>query len=106
MLYDLWSSSEPIVQASSPHLRIKSAEGLHQEGGPAHVENRSGAALLPLTDPVVEAQQVCKAFRVLEGGESRSLLGLVLRRVRNKLKREQKMKWKTMSIHFDPRRSD
>lgn len=48
------------------HLCIKAAQGLDQVGGPAHVEDRCGTALLPFTDAVIEAQQVGKAFWVLE----------------------------------------
>lgn len=42
------------------------------------MEHRRGAALLPLTDAIIETQQVSKAFWVLERREGSSLLGEVM----------------------------
>ena len=61
-------------QAACLYLSIEAAKGLDQVGGPAHVQDRGRAPLLPLADAIVETQQVSKAFWVLEGGESVSLL--------------------------------
>lgn len=47
------------------YLCFKSTEGLNEVGGPAYMKNRCGTSLLPLTDSVIETQQVCKAFWVL-----------------------------------------
>lgn len=57
--------SVPLL-CSHPHLSLEAAQGLHKEGGPAHVQHRRGAALLPFADAIVESQQVGKALRVLE----------------------------------------
>lgn len=61
------------------YLCVKTTEGLDQVGGPANMKDRGGATLLPLTDAVIETQQVGKAFWVLEGREGGGLYGLVLR---------------------------
>lgn len=58
------------VTPKKPHLAIEAAEGLHEEGGPAHVQDGRGAPLLPPADAVVEAQQVSEALGVLQGWET------------------------------------
>lgn len=66
------------------HLGVEAAQRLDQVGGPAHVEDGGGAALLPLADAVVKAEQVGETFRVLKCGERRGLLGELLETTRTR----------------------
>lgn len=43
------------------HLSFKAAQRLDQVGGPAHMKDWRGTALLPFTDAIIEAQQVGEA---------------------------------------------
>lgn len=57
----------PVAPSPAPHLSLEAAQGLHKESGPAHMQHRRGAALLPLADAIIEPKQVGEALRVLEG---------------------------------------
>lgn len=58
-------SSSCHSESGPVYLSIEAAERLNQEGGPAYVKHRCGTSLFPFTDPIIETQQVRKAFWVL-----------------------------------------
>lgn len=84
----LWNPDIIEIDGGFSHLGIEAAQWLDQVGGPAHVKDGRGAALLPLADAVVEAEQVGKTFRVLKCGERCGLLRELLQTTRTRLIRK------------------
>lgn len=87
---DFWT-----VLVCLSHLSIKAAQGLNQVGGPAHMQDWCGTALFPFADTIIKAQQVGKAFWILECWESCCLFGLLLGKKERQKERKLEMSWES-----------